>query len=134
MAKWIGQAPFRANKQPSHPKRDTAAARPKKKKGRTKKSEAKHVDLCAANLGGHMLKKFGNTCDATSKKLESIAPARCTGAPTSIWQSTLNEFITLGALVGRGHTQKMNQTALWCTSCGAFEGPFGSSAKAPLAQ
>ena len=28
----------------------------------------------------------------------------------------------------------MNQTALWCTSCGAFDGPFGSSSKAPLAQ
>ena len=43
VATWIGHATFSANNQPSHPKRDTAAARPKKKKGTARRSEARNV-------------------------------------------------------------------------------------------
>ena len=57
VARWIGHATFSANNQPSHPKRDTAAARPKKKSGT--KTKSKHVELRPAHFGGHTIRKSG---------------------------------------------------------------------------
>ena len=136
VARWIGHATFSANNQPSHPKRDTAAARPKKKSGT--KTKSKHVELRPAHLGGHTIRKFGKeyrctVCESKSSRWENIAPARCRGAPTSIWQALLNDFIHVGAQVGKGHVQKITEAAIWCTSCGAFESPHGASTKATFA-
>ena len=50
-----------------------------------------------------------------------------------MWQALLDDFINDGARIGNGHTQKLNETAIWCTSCGAFEGPYGASTKGTFA-
>ena len=77
-------------------------------------SEARNVELRAANLEGHTLRKYGKTfrctvCDAQSRKWENIAPARCKGFPIRAWEATLKEFVNIGAQIGRGHVQRISE-------------------------
>ena len=59
VAKWIGQAIFSANNQPSHPKRDTVAARPRKKKNEPRGKGTERIELRPVGRGGHTVRKFG---------------------------------------------------------------------------
>ena len=51
VARWIGQATYSANNQPSHPKRDTAADRPKGKKMTTPAAGAVALTSAAVSCG-----------------------------------------------------------------------------------
>ena len=111
VARWIGHATSSAKNQPSHPTRDIAAARPKKRRGKKTTLRPDQVELRPAHLGGHTIRKFGKeyrctVCDSKSSRWENIAPARCRGAPTSIWQALLNDFINVGLKSGKATLRK----------------------------
>ena len=111
VARWIGHATFSANNQPSHPKRDTAAARPNKKSGTKTKSEACGTAARAPRWTYHQKVWQRVQVHSVRVQVEQVgkhsASAVQRGAHQHLASTLLNDFINVGAQIGKGHVQKI---------------------------